>query len=172
MKILLALTLVAALTLGEFVDFPFQNMSALSPIADDGGLDQSPIELDSPHIISSGDGHFTLGKDGKRVRFWGVNLCFQANFVSHEEATIMAQRMRMVGINIVRFHHTDSDGGVYPYSYWAKKNSTKLSDEAIDRLHFIISEFAKNGIYTNMNLHVNKRWSEYLNLPDYNYFDS
>lgn len=168
----LLLSLLASAALSSFVEFPFENMSAQSPIADDGGLDQSPIALDSPHVITSSDGHFTLGKNGKRVRFWGVNLCYQGNFPSHEQAAIMARRMRMVGINIVRFHHTDDDNGVFPYSYWATRNGTKLSDEAIDRIHYLIAELASNGIYTNMNLHVNKKWSRYLNLPNYDYFSS
>lgn len=171
MNPLFLLVLFAASTLSAFVEFPLENISAQSPIADDAGLDQSPIALDSPHIVSSSDGHFTLGKNGKRIRFWGVNLCYNANFPSHEQATLMAQRMRMVGINIVRFHHADSDDGAYPYSFWDETYGTKFSDEAIDRLHFLISELAKNGIYTNMNLHVNKKWSRYLNLPDYDYFD-
>ena len=167
---LLALIAVVSPVLSTFVEFPSENMPMESPVADDGGLDQSPIALDAPHVVTASDGHFTLGKNGKRIRFWGVNLCYQGIFPSHEQATIMAQRMRMVGINIVRFHHIDSDGGVYPYSYWAKKNSTELSDTAIDRVHFLIAELAKNGIYSNMNLHVNKRWSMYLNLPNHEYF--
>lgn len=165
------LVLIVATALSTFVEFPFQNMSAQSPIADDGGLDHSSIPLDSPHVVSSADGHFTIGEGGERIRFWGVNLCYQGAFPTHDQAILMAQRMRMVGINIVRFHHADSDGGVFPRSYWAKKNSTELSDEAIDSIHFFISELAKNGIYTNMNLHVNKRWSQYLNLPDNEYFE-
>ena len=170
MKPLYLLALIVPAVLSTLVEFPFENMSMQSPIADDGGLDQSPIALDAPRIVTTPDGHFTRGKNGERVRFWGVNLCFQGIFPSHEQAVIMAQRMRMVGINIVRFHHIDSDDGVYPYSYWAKRNSTQLSDAAIDSVHFLISELAKNGIYSNMNLHVNKRWSMYLNLPNYEYF--
>ena len=169
---LLAFIAVLSPVFSALVEFPLENMSMESPVADDGGLDQSPIALDAPHIVTASDGHFSLGENGKRVRFWGVNLCFQANFPTHEQATIMAQRMRMVGINIVRFHHMDADSGTYPYSYWAKKNSTKLSDTAIDSLHFLISELAKNGIYANINLHVNKRWSKYLNLPDNKYFST
>ena len=172
MKPLYLLALIVPAVLSTFVEFSIENMSMQSPIADDGGLDQSPIALDAPHITKTPDGHFSLGENGKRVRFWGVNLCFQANFPSHEQAVIMAQRMRMIGVNIVRFHHMDADSGVYPYSYWAKNNSTQLSDTAIDSLHFLISELAKNGIYANINLHVNKRWSKYLNLPNHKYFSS
>ena len=175
MHTLTALTLiistVAVPALSVFVDFPLEDVAALSPVADDGGLDQSPIGLGSPHIVSSEDGHFTLGRGGKRVRFWGVNLCFQANYPTHEEAAVMARRMRTVGVNIVRFTHTDSDGGVYLASYWARKNSTELSDEAMDRLQYLVAELAQHGIYSNMNLQVNKRWSEYLNLPDNEYFE-
>ena len=162
---LLALIALPA-ALSAFVAFPLENISMQSPIADDCGLDQSPIALDAPRIVSTSDGHFTAGNNGKRVRFWGVNLGFQAIFPTHEQATVMAQRMRMVGINIVRMPAIDSDEHAFPRSYWAKKNSTEFSEEAINRFQFLIAELAKNGIYTNMNLHVSKKWSKYLCLPE------
>ena len=46
------------------------------------------------------DGHFV--NDSGRLRIWGVNLCFGANFPSHDEATKLARRLATFGINGIR----------------------------------------------------------------------
>lgn len=51
------------------------------------------------------DGHFFAGE--KRIRFFGVNTVFGANFPTHEDATKIAARMAKFGINCVRFTHMD-----------------------------------------------------------------
>src|SRR5436305_4169919 len=59
------------------------------------------------------NGHFyTVGPDLKpntpddqRVRFFGVNLAFGANFPEEETARKIARRLRRLGVNLVRLHH-------------------------------------------------------------------
>lgn len=42
------------------------------------------------------DDHFYAGQD--RIRFWGMNLCFSANFPSHEVGTIPFFLRMLIGI--------------------------------------------------------------------------
>src|SRR5215471_6839131 len=55
--------------------------------------------------ITVNDGHLFAGE--KRFRILGVNLCFAANFPTHDAVRQIAERMRKFGINCVRFHHMD-----------------------------------------------------------------
>src|SRR5215467_1530128 len=53
------------------------------------------------------DGHFyTAG--GPRVRMFGVNTAFGANFPEPADAVRVAKRLRRLGINLVRLHHMDT----------------------------------------------------------------
>ncbi len=110
-------------------------------------------------FISVRDGHFVDGA-GKRIRFFGTNLCFAADFPPHEVAEKVAKRMAKFGINIVRFHHMDNQ--YFPSGIWDKAYPDKqhLSPEALDRLDYLISQLKQNGIYADLNLHVSRTLGE------------
>ena len=105
--------------------------------------------------------HFVTS-DGQRVRLWGVNLSFSANFPTHQDAERIAKRMAAFGVNTVRFHHMDTAN--WPRGIW-DKTGRDLHPEALDRLDYFIDQLAKHGIYTNINLHVGKAHSLTLGLP-------
>ncbi|MBP8302966.1 MAG: carbohydrate binding domain-containing protein [Phycisphaerae bacterium] len=119
-----------------------------------------PIEVHSERLQAR-DGHFWLGD--RRVRLWGVNLSFAANFPSHADAVKIAGRMGAAGVNTVRLHHMDTSA--WPDGIWDSKEPTKLSAEALDRLDFFIHELAKRGVLVNLNLHVGRAHSRHLGLP-------
>ena len=122
------------------------------------------IAVDSPRIVVR-DGHFRLaGRAGKRIRIWGVNLCFGACFPAHKDAGRVAARMAAFGINSVRFHHMDM--GAFPRGIWDPKDPMRLSGEALDRLDYFIDQLARKGIWANVNLHVSRTHSRCLKLPD------
>ncbi len=105
------------------------------------------------------NGHFVDGR-GKRLRFFGTNLCFAGAFPPHEVAEKAAARMAKFGINIVRFHHMDSrafPNGILDGAYDDKQH---LSPEALDRLDYLIHQLKRNGIYANINLHVSRKLGE------------
>lgn len=106
--------------------------------------------------------HF-VNRKGQRVRLWGVNLSFEANFPTHDDAERIAQRMAAFGVNTVRCHHMDTSP--WPRGIWDKDGKT-LHPEALDRLDYFIDTLAKHGIYTNLNLHVGKKHSVSLGLPE------
>ena len=118
----------------------------------------SPIRPDSERVTIR-DGHFVCGQEA--VRIWGVNLSFGANFPSHEDARKVAARLAASGINSVRCHHMDTSA--WPRGIWDAENPAQLSREALDRLDYFIDQLARAGIYTNINLHVGRAHSQYVN---------
>jgi hypothetical protein len=105
--------------------------------------------------------HFSSSKD--RVRLWGINFTFEANFPTHTDAEQIAQRLACAGINSVRLHHMDTMP--WPRGIWNSDSKT-LCPEALDRLDYFIDQLAKHGIYVDLNLHVGKEYSKILGLPD------
>jgi hypothetical protein len=89
----------------------------------------------------------------RRLRLLGVNLCFDANFPSKEDAPKVAARMAKFGINCVRFHHME----FYPAPRGiVKEDLQTLDPENLDKLDFFIAELKKRGIYSDLNLHVSR----------------
>lgn len=109
------------------------------------------------HVRAEGDQFVT---DAGPIRFWGVNLCFEACFPSREEAERLAQRLASFGFNVVRLHHMDS------YSIWGKSpNKTIIDPEKLDQLDYLIYQLKQNGIYVNINLHVSRWLDEKEGFP-------
>ena len=99
---------------------------------------------------------------GLHTRIWGVSLTYNDNFPTHKDAGRLAERLAVSGINCVRFHHMDKDP--WPAGIWDATGS-HLHPEAMDRLDYFIDLLAKHGIYSDLTLHVEKKYSEDLNLP-------
>ncbi len=125
--------------------------------------DSQTIATDSVRLITH-QAHFEL--DGRRVRIWGVNLSFGANFPTHEDAPHVARRLAAAGVNSVRCHHMDT--ARWPRGLWDAQDGRTIEPEALDRLDHFINELAGQGIYVNINLHVGRAHSEYLDLPKAN----
>ncbi|HOK96319.1 MAG TPA: carbohydrate binding domain-containing protein [Anaerohalosphaeraceae bacterium] len=122
-------------------------------------MQQAPLtEQDRLHA----DGHF-LTESGKRVRLWGVNFTFEANFPTHSDAREIARRLAAFGVNAVRCHHMDTAS--WPRGIW-DQTGRALHPEALDRLDYFIDQLAGQGIYVNLNLQVGRKHSEALGLPD------
>jgi hypothetical protein len=115
-------------------------------------------------FVTVKDGHFFVGE--KRLRFWGVNLCFGANFPTHEEAKKIAPHFAKLGINAVRFHHMDNQDA--PEGIWKTLPNGKriLDPKQIDKLDFFLNELHEQGIYANINLHVSRRLKESEGFPE------
>ncbi len=134
-------------------------ISTESPLAWQGN---EPIAIDSPRIQVQ-DGHFM--RDGQPVRIWGVNLSFAANFPNHDDAVKVAARLAHAGVNSVRLHHMDT--AYWPRGLWDADNPKQLSTEALDRLDYFIDQLARVGIYANLNLHVGRAHSQFIDeVPD------
>ena len=119
-------------------------------------LDFSPFFADAPagkhgRVIVRPDGHFGFEKKDAPVRFYGVNLCFSANYVEKDEADRLADRLARVGYNTVRIHHYEGDliDREAPNSYTLRKDN-------LDRLDYLLAAFKKRGIYVKTDLYVSR----------------
>lgn len=100
-------------------------------------------------------GHFEFeNRPGERVRFWGVNLCFTAQFLEKDQAEKLADRLARSGYNTVRFHHFDKDiirkGG----------SSWDLDTQKLDQLDYLFAALKKRGIYLSIDLYSSRGFSE------------
>ncbi len=147
--------LALAITASAADMFPFQLPwdDATPSITNVSWLNDKPAGRDG--FVSVKDGHLFAGE--KRLRIFGVNMCFSANFPKHEDAEKVAARMAKFGINCVRFHHMDMFSA--PSGIFAKDGRT-LDAEQLDRLDYFISELKKNGIYADLNLHVSRTYPD------------
>ena len=56
------------------------------------------------------DGAFFFERQPDRpVRFYGVNLCFSAHYITHEQSDRLAERLVRLGYNAVRLHHYEGE---------------------------------------------------------------
>ena len=105
-------------------------------------------------IRTTPDGHFEFeGRPGVRERFWGVNLCFSAQFLEKDEADLLAERLARSGYNSVRFHHFDADlvrGG---------SRSWELDPAALDQLDYLFAAMKARGLYLNIDLYSSRPFS-------------
>ena len=123
-------------------------------------LPEFPAESLNDFISINTDGHFTVLDEP--IRFWGVNLTTGACFPVKEKASFIAARMRKMGINLVRFHHmdnpwTDNDGTIFNRNL---DHTRELDPVTLDRLHYLLAQMKRNGIYANINLHVSRTFKE------------
>lgn len=130
-----------------------------------GAVDFSHLNkpLTAADRISVKNGHF-VNTRGERVRFWGVNFAFGANFPEQKDAARIAKRLRRLGVNLVRLHHMDTSPDADPTlcrSILTTGPYPTFNPIAIARLRAFLSALKAEGIYVNLNLHVG-----YLFRPD------
>ena len=90
----------------------------------------------------------------KRVKFLGTNVAFESAIPLKEDSPKISKILAQLRINLVRFHHMDSQDILLNNS-----NST-LSPIKLDRLHYFLLCLKQNGIYANINLYVGREYPE------------
>lgn len=106
-------------------------------------------------IMITPEGRFAFrDRPDERVRFWGVNLCFSANYPEKELADRLAERLARSGYNTIRIHHYDrrlqKAGG----------DSWELDPEMLDRLDYLFAAMKRRGLYINLDLYTSRAFSE------------
>jgi hypothetical protein len=119
-------------------------------------LDFSKLGLhDAPagkhgRVLAKGS-HFEFeNKPGVPQRFYGVNLCFAANFLEHEDAKKLAARLARTGYNSLRIHH--NDGGMVE----GAADGTTLNEENMARLDSLMAACIENGLYITTDLYISR----------------
>jgi hypothetical protein len=104
-------------------------------------------------IIATPDGHFAFA-DSPAVprRFYGVNLCFTAQYLAPEQAEALAERLMRLGYNAVRFHHHES-----VLADRAGGTSTGTKAEAFDQLDHLVAALKQRGLYMTTDLYVSRQ---------------
>lgn len=184
--LLFLLSLLAASLPAQQIDltgwFPF---NPVGPVAARTAVDASDLLVDVPgedpaqvvdrrgFLVVGPDGHFYFSNTGRRARFFGTNLTFHSNFppnsdapqqpgeyrdtVPADAAEQLATRLARMGVNLVRFHHMDSQnrpGGIWDPAF--PNDTQHLDPLQLRRLDHVIYQFKRRGIYTNLNLHVSR----------------
>ncbi len=166
--ILITISLFAARGLAELPAPPTEMTPWPLPYTKEApGVTSASDLLDKPAgklgPVVARDGHFFTGE--KRIRFWGVNIAFAGNFPTHEQADAVAARLARHGINAVRLHHLDFFP--YPNGIWADEKLETISPEARDRLEYFIAALKREGIYSNINLHVSRSYPRAHEWPSF-----
>ena len=101
-------------------------------------------------VVAKGP-HFEFErKPGVPQRFYGVNLCFSANYLEPADAARLAGRLARIGYNALRLHH--HDGGLVEGS----ADGTTLNPQNLARLDALMAACISNGIYVTTDLYVSR----------------
>lgn len=119
-------------------------------------------------VVAAGGHFYRVGADGRvgtpddsRVRLYGANLTYSANFPAPDVARALARRIRSLGFNAVRLHHLDTapdakpDG---PNSILTQGPYPTFNARNVERLRQFIKALKEEGIYTNLNVFVGYRF--------------
>lgn len=155
--------------------FAFLGLLAATPLAADEPLFPFVVAYEQPANASNiaswlpkpagGQGFIRVANDqfvndAGPIRFLGTNLCFDACFPTQEQADRLARRLASFGVNVVRMHHMDS------HSIWGNSpDRLTLDPNQLERLDYLIWRLKEEGIYTNLNLHVSRKFGPKEGFP-------
>lgn len=104
-------------------------------------------------VVATAAGQFAFTEQPDQpVRFYGPNLCFSAQYLTHEQSDRLAERMRRLGYNAVRLHHYES-----LLVDRSQGTSTRLNPERLDQLDYLVHACKQRGIYTTTDLFVSRQ---------------
>ncbi len=104
-------------------------------------------------VVAKGE-HFEFEqRPGVPVRFYGVNVCGDANTPSPDEARAFAANLRRLGYNALRFHHHEAS----LVKQDAAHGSVELNSDAMAKFDALVVACIDNGIYMTTDLFVSRR---------------
>ena len=129
--------------------------------------------LDMSGLLDAPAGKYGFAKtDGSRIffennkdadfRVFGNNLCFAANYPTHENAERLADTFARIGYNSVRFHHYDRDLVVQ-----SSPDGLEFNAENLDRLDYLMAKMKERGIYVTTDLYVSRGLKKGILEPEF-----
>ena len=120
--------------------------------------------------LKSVGGHFEFENlPGVEQRFYGVNLCFTANYPDHDVADRLVDRFVRLGYNTIRVHHHDGawaaaharrelavSSSQLPAAGGSGAESPVVVADDIDKLDYLLSKCFERGIYVTTDLYVSR----------------
>ena len=111
-------------------------------------LQNAPAGRHGPVVVRNG--HFSFRDlPAETVRFYGANLCFNAQFQDKPQCDQLVRQLIRMGYNTLRLHHYD-----HIISKEAGDGKVALNAEKMDQLDYLFSECRKNGIYLSIDLYT------------------
>jgi len=102
-------------------------------------------------VIARPDGQFAFADSPNQPRrFYGVNLCFGAHYLSKQESIQLAERLVRLGYNTLRIHHYERD------LVQGQPATTSLNPEKLDQLDYLLACLIRRGIYLTTDLYVSR----------------
>ena len=102
----------------------------------------------------------------KQVRLYGVNLCFDASYLTKEAAAQLADYLIYCGYNSLRIHHHDTH-----LLDRKAPNSLTLNSAQLDKLDYLLYCMKKNGIYVTTDLYCNRIFKSGDNIPECDFYN-
>jgi len=122
-------------------------------VFDFSALNDAPAGKYGP-LKATPDGHFEFAdQPGRRVRLWGVNLCFSANYLEPEESERLAARLAASGYNTVRLHHFDRDLSA------KGQPSYELDPAQLDKLDALFAALKRHGLSVTIDLFTSRSFT-------------
>ena len=101
-------------------------------------------------LVVTKEGRFAFEKRSAPTRFYGVDLCCTAQYLSHELADRLAERLVRLGYNTVRIHH---------YERWLvdrRADEMRLRADTLDQFDYLFAALKRRGIYVTTDLYVSR----------------
>ncbi|HOK05095.1 MAG TPA: hypothetical protein PLN24_07580, partial [Victivallales bacterium] len=102
-------------------------------------------------VLPKGDRFIFENSPDKSMKFYGVNLCFTANFLEKKQCEFLAEHLAISGYNSVRFHHFDNN-----LSDKNSPDSTVLDPAQLDKLEYLFYCLKQKGIYITIDLFISR----------------
>lgn len=97
----------------------------------------------------------------QRVKLFGANLCFTANFLEKGEVDKLIPRLKRLGYNAMRIHHHDSE-----LLDRSAPDTLTLDPQKLDRLDYLFAKLKENGFYVTTSLYVNRVFKRGDAIPE------
>jgi hypothetical protein len=158
--VLLALVTLGSDAFGQSIKHPFPFHLPPRDTSVSNYLPQIETPAGKHGALSlSPEGHIRA-KDGTRLRFFGTELNYNANFMQHNDARTIAKRLSKLGFNAVRLVADDWWGWddasfftIYDSTGAANYNSSyRLNPLQVARFDSLLYEFKQAGIYAVLTL--------------------
>ena len=103
-------------------------------------------------VIINPQGKFAFERRAQTpARFYGVNLCFTAQYLPHDEADRLAERLARLGYNAVRIHHYEST-----LVERGPAGALRLRPDRLDQLDYLLAACQRQGLYVTTDLFVSR----------------
>lgn len=145
----------------EWIPLQFRAETVKGSALDFSFLQEAPAGKHG-FVTAGRNGEFTFeNAPGKTIRFYGVNLCYSANFPDKETVDSLAEELVRQGYNLLRIHHHDTamlDRNA--------PDSLTLDPEQLEKLDYLFYRMKQSGIYLTTDLNTNRSFKPGDRIPE------